>query len=189
MAEENFEDIEEYLIVHLYSSPEHKKLFTVPFKFRTTSSFPSLGISHKLMQVLDFLFLEPYDAEVINIYEKGRQEQIGSFGIDGVSRSQYINFKNFENTKEIRDYLNYQIRKFLNAKLFLQLDGGAAKSPKKNKSIRKRRSISHYTKTIMAWRKKLSKKDYPSITDVAAYVKNNNIYIAKSAKSQRRRVR
>jgi len=99
-----------------------------------------------------------------------------------VTRSQYINFKNFENTKEIRDYLNYQIR------MFLQLDGGA-KSPKKNKSFKKRRSISHYTRTIMEWRKKLSKKDYPSITDVAAYVKNNNIYIAKSAKSQRRRVR
>jgi hypothetical protein len=185
MAEENFEDIEEYLMVNLYSYPEHKKLFTVPFKFRTTSSFPSLGISHKLMQVLDFLFLEPYNAEVINIYEKGRKEQIGTFGIDGVSRSQYINFKNFENTKEIRDYLNYQIRNFFG---IMQLDGGA-KSPKKNKSLRKRRSISHYTKTIMAWRKKLSKKDYPSITDVAAYVKNNNIYIAKSAKSQRRRVR
>jgi hypothetical protein len=187
MAEENFEDIEEYLMVDLYSYPEHKKLFTVPFKFRTTSSFPSLGISHKLMQVLDFLFLEPYNAEVINIYLKGRQEQIGTFVIDGVSRSQYINFKNFENTKEIQDYLNYQIRMFLNAKI-LQLDGGA-KSPKKNKSLKKRRSISHYTKTIMAWRKKLSKRDYPSITDVAAYVKNNNIYIAKSAKSQLRRVR
>jgi hypothetical protein len=69
----------------------------------------------------------------------------------------------------------------------LELEGG--KSPKRKSRSPTKKSPSGksaYTQTLMAWRKKLSKKEYPSITDVASYVKKNKLYKAASPRRKAR---
>jgi len=179
-AQVNMEDVEEYLIVELYSYPAHEKKFTLPYKFRTQSGY---AVSQRLNPIFNNyqgITLENENEEQINIYHNGIQ--VGTFGINGLTKKQFQTFEDFDrNSQTQRNFLRTNVLRFL------PLGGGAKKKSPTKKSPKKKSPSgkSAYTKTLMAWRKKLSKKDYPSITDVSAYVKKNKLYKA----SPRRRLR